>query len=82
MYFAAEVILVLRVLGKRISSLYLVAKALLFVIGQIFNAIISVHNRNPAKVKIDRAFFETLFTLLSVVISYVLWLSITQDDWR
>ena len=81
LYFVLETTLVLRVLGEHKPMLYLIAAALLFAIGQIFNYVISVHICNPTNGKIDGAFFETLFTLLSVVTIYVFWSSITEDDW-
>jgi Chitin synthase export chaperone len=80
-YFVLESILVLRILGERKPMIYLVAAALLFAIGQIFNYVISVHICNPTKGKIDGAFFETIFTLLSVVAVWTFWSSITEDDW-
>jgi hypothetical protein len=81
LFFVLESILVLRVLGERKPMIYLVAAALLFAIGQIFNYVISVHICKPTNGKIDGAFFETLFTLLSVVAVWVFWSSITEDDW-
>ena len=80
-FFVLESILVLRVLGERKPMLYLIAATLLFAIGQIFNYVISVHICNPTHGKIDGAFFETIFTLLSVVTIYIFWSSITEDDW-
>lgn len=80
-YFVMESILVLKVLGERKPMLYLIAAALLFALGQLFNYVISVHICNPTNGAIDGAFFETLFTLLSVVTIFVFWSSITEDDW-
>ena len=80
-YFVLESVLVLRVLGELKPMMYLVTAALLFAIGQIFNYLISVHICKPTHGKIDGAFFETLFTLLSVVAIWVFWSSITEDDW-
>lgn len=77
-YFVLESVLVLRVLGERKPMIYLIAAALLFAIGQIFNYVISVHICKPSHGKIDGAFFETLFTLLSVVAVWVFWSSITE----
>jgi hypothetical protein len=77
-FFVLETILVLRILGERRPMLYLIAAALLFAIGQIFNYVISVHICNPTHGKIDGAFFETLFTLLSVVTLWIFWSSITE----
>lgn len=77
-FFVLETILVLRILGERKPMLYLIAAALLFALGQIFNYVISVHICNPTGGKIDGAFFETLFTLLSVVTLWVFWSSITE----
>lgn len=81
LFFVLESILVLRVLGETKPMVYLVAAALLFAIGQIFEYVISVHICNPTHGKINGALFETLFTLLSVVAVFVFWSSITEDDW-
>ena len=81
LYFVLETILVLRVLGERKPMIYLAIAALLFALGQIFNYVISVHICNPTGGKIDGAFFETLFTFLSVIATYVYWDSITEDVW-
>ena len=64
-----------------VFSVYLGAAALLFAIGQIFQYVISTHICNGTSGKIDGALFETLFTLLSVVMIWVFWSSITEDDW-
>ena len=60
---------------------YLMAAALLFAIGQIFQYVISTHICQGTNGKIDGALFETLFTLLSVIMIWVFWSSITEDDW-
>lgn len=80
-FFCLETVLVLRVLGERKPMLYLVAAALLFAIGQIFQYIVSTHICSGTNGKIDGALFETLFTLLSVVMIWIFWSSITEDDW-
>ena len=60
---------------------YLGAAALLFAIGQIFQYVISIHICLGTHGKINGALFETLFTLLAVVMTWVFWSSITEDDW-
>jgi len=80
-FFVLETVLVIRVLGERRPMIYLGGAALLFALGQIFNYIVSVHICNGTHGKIDGAFFETLFTLLSVVLVWTFWSSITEDDW-
>jgi hypothetical protein len=80
-FFVLESVLVLRVLGERKPMIYLVAAMLLFAIGQVFNYVISVHICKPANGQIDGAFFETLFTFLSVIMIWIFWSSITEDDW-
>jgi hypothetical protein len=80
-FFALEAILVLRVLGELRPMLYLVGAAILFALGQIFNYVISKYICSGTHGKIDGALFETLFTLLSVVMTWVFWSSITEDDW-
>ena len=64
-----------------LKAVYLIAAALLFAIGQIFQYVISTHICQGTNGKIDGALFETLFTLLSVVMIWVFWSSITEDDW-
>lgn len=54
---------------------------MLFAIGQIFQYVISVHLCEASGSKINGALFETLFTLLSVVVVWAFWSSITEDDW-
>jgi hypothetical protein len=80
-FFVLEAILVLRVLGETRPMLYLTGAAILFALGQIFNYVISRYICNGTSGKIDGALFETLFTLLSVVMIWTFWSSITEDDW-
>ena len=97
LFLVLETVLVLRVLGEKkpmckyatkcTGSLankvvvYLLGAAVLFALGQIFEFTISPHICNGTGGKIDGAFFETLFTLLSVVLIWLFWSSITEDDW-
>lgn len=80
-FYVLEAVLVLRVLGEFRPMIYLTAAGLLFAIGQVFNYAISWHICEGTSGKIDGALFETLFTLLSVVMVWVFWSSITEDDW-
>ncbi|ETS77527.1 hypothetical protein PFICI_11401 [Pestalotiopsis fici W106-1] len=80
-FFVLESVLVLRILGEVRPMAYLAAAAVLFALGQIFNYTISPHICNGTSGKIDGALFETLFTLLSVVMVWIFWSSITEDDW-
>ena len=80
-FFVLEAILVLRILGEVRPMIYLAAAAVLFALGQIFNYVISPYICNGTAGKIDGALFQTLFTLLSVVMIWVFWSSITEDDW-
>lgn len=63
------------------SIVYLFGAALLFAIGQIFQYVISTHICQGTNGKINGALFETLFTLLAVVMTWVFWSSITEDTW-
>jgi Gpi18-like mannosyltransferase len=54
---------------------------LLFAIGQVFQYVISVHLCNATSGAINGGLFESLFTLLSVIMIWVFWSSITEDDW-
>ncbi|KAI1083850.1 chitin synthase III catalytic subunit [Whalleya microplaca] len=80
-FFVLETILVIRILGEKRPMVYLASAALLFAIGQIFNYVISPYICDGTTGKIDGALFETLFTLLSVVMIWIFWSSITEDDW-
>ncbi|KAL4900002.1 hypothetical protein BDW74DRAFT_104802 [Aspergillus multicolor] len=80
-FFLLETFLVVRILGEFRPMLYLAAAGLLFAIGQIFNYVISTHLCQATNGKINGALFETLFTLFSVVMLWVFWSSITEDDW-
>ncbi|KAJ5169032.1 uncharacterized protein N7482_004626 [Penicillium canariense] len=81
LFFVLEALLVLRVLGEFRPLLYLVGAALLFAIGQIFQYVISVHLCSASNGKVNGTLFETLFTLLSVIVIWGFWSSITEDDW-
>ncbi|KAL2863544.1 chitin synthase export chaperone [Aspergillus lucknowensis] len=80
-FFLLETYLVIRVLGELRPMLYLGAAAILFAIGQVFNYVVSVHLCNATDGKINGALFETLFTVISVVMLWIFWSSITEDDW-
>jgi len=59
----------------------LLVAVLLFAIGQIFDFVISVHICNGTHGRVDGALFETFFTLLAIIMVWVFWSSITEDDW-
>ncbi|TIA13371.1 putative maltose permease [Aureobasidium pullulans] len=80
-FFILEAVIVVRVLGEIRPMFYLVAAMLLFAIGQIFQYVISVHLCNATNGAINAGHFESLFTLLAVVMIWVFWSSITEDDW-
>ncbi|KAK4550561.1 hypothetical protein LTR36_000140 [Oleoguttula mirabilis] len=80
-FFVLEAVLVMRVLGEVRPMVYLGSAAILFAIGQIFQYVISVHICNGTNGKINGGLFETLFTLAAVVMIWVFWSSITEDDW-
>lgn len=80
-FYALEAALVLRVLGETRPMLYLTGAAVSFALGQIFNYVISPYICNGTAGKIDGALFETIFTLVSVVLVWIFWSSITEDDW-
>lgn len=80
-FYVLEAILVLRILGETRPMIYLTSAAVLFAIGQVFNYAISRFICNGTSGKIDGSMFETLFTLFSVIMVWVFWSSITEDDW-
>ncbi|RYP72265.1 hypothetical protein DL769_004487 [Monosporascus sp. CRB-8-3] len=80
-FYVLEAVLVLRILGEVRPMIYLTGAALLFAVGQIFNYVISEYICDGTAGKIDGSLFQTLFTLLSVVVIWTFWSSITEDDW-
>ncbi|TLS25931.1 hypothetical protein PpBr36_07180 [Pyricularia pennisetigena] len=80
-FFVLEAILVLRVLQETKPMIYLVAAGLLFALGQIFNYVVSRYICNGTNARIDGSLFQTIFTLASVVMVWIFWSSITEDDW-
>jgi len=54
---------------------------LLFAIAQVFQYVVSVHICEGTSGKVNGALFETLFTLAAVIMNWVFWSSITEDDW-
>lgn len=80
-YFILESVLVLKVLGEKRPMILLCGAVFFFVIGQVFDFIISVHLCIATSGKIDGSLFQTLFTLLSVVTLWYFWSSITEDVW-
>jgi hypothetical protein len=81
LFFALETVLVLRVLGETRPMMYLVGAAVAFAAGQVFDFVVSPYICNGTSGAIDGALFETLFTLVSVVLVWIFWSSITEDDW-
>ncbi|KAH8842450.1 hypothetical protein MCOR27_008172 [Pyricularia oryzae] len=80
-FFVLEAILVLRVLQETKPMIYLVGAGLLFALGQIFNYVVSRYICNGTNGNIDGSLFQTIFTLASVVMVWIFWSSITEDDW-
>ena len=80
-FYVLEAILVLRILGETRPMIYLTAALVLFATGQVFNYVVSKYICEGTNGKIDGALFQTLFTLLSVVMVWIFWSSITEDDW-
>jgi glucose uptake protein GlcU len=66
---------------KLTCAVYLAAAGLLFAIGQIFQFVASVHICSGTHGKVNGGMFEVLFTLLSVLVLWIFWSSITEDDW-
>jgi hypothetical protein len=81
LYFVLETVLVLKVLGETRPMMFLVAAAVAFAAGQVFNFVVSPYICNGTSQAIDGALFQTLFTLVSVVLVWLFWSSITEDDW-
>lgn len=62
-------------------AVYLIGAAILFALGQIFQYVISRFICNGTNGAINGGLFATFFTLCSVVMIWIFWSSITEDDW-
>lgn len=80
-FLVLETILVIRILGETRPMIYLAAAALLFAIGQVFNYAVSKYICEGSSGKVDGSLFQTFFTLLAVIMIWIFWSSITEDDW-
>lgn len=81
LYFLLESFLVLRILHEFRPMFYLISAAFAFAAGQVFNFVVSPYICNGTSGAIDGALFQTLFTLISVIMVWFFWTSITEDDW-
>jgi hypothetical protein len=81
LFYVLEINLVLRILGEKMPMAYLTGAAVSFAIGQVFNYAVSKYICDGTSGKIDGSMFETLFTLISVVLVWVFWSSITEEEW-
>ncbi len=79
-YYVLEAVVALKVLGEVKPMIYLTVAAVLFAIGQVCNYVISPYICRGTTGKVDGAFLETLFTLLSVVMVWAFWHLITDDE--
>jgi len=79
-YVVSQVLLVFRTLDNRWPLGDLFFGVLFFVCGQIFVGVFSTSLCNAAKHYIDGMFFGVTFTLLSVMMVYKYWDSITKED--
>lgn len=80
-FLVLETILVIRILGETRPMIYLAAAALLFALGQVFNYAVSKYICEGSSGKVDGSLFQTFFTLLAVIMIWIFWSSITEDDW-
>lgn len=80
-YLLLEFNLVVRVLRERKPLLLLFAAFLLFVIGQIFEFVVSRYICRNTYGKIDGSMFACLFTLFSFGGVWAFWTYITEDEW-
>ena len=62
-------------------TVWLLSALFFFAAGQVFNFVISPYICNGTGGKIDGSLFETLFTLVSVVLIWRFWTTITEVEW-
>jgi hypothetical protein len=65
---------------KLTSIEYLSLAAVLFAVAQIFQFVASSHICDGTHGKVNGGMFSVLFTLGAVVVTYIFWSSITEDD--
>ncbi|KAG4304693.1 hypothetical protein PORY_001746 [Pneumocystis oryctolagi] len=80
-YFVLEFVLVFKILEEWKPLLLLSGSLLSFTIGQIFNFVISKYICRSTGGKINGSFIETFFVLISMILLFKFWDSITEDDW-
>lgn len=80
-YVILELILVIRVLGETRPLFFLGAATISFAASQVFNFVVSPYICNGTSGSIDGSLFQTFFTLASVILVWLFWSSITEDDW-
>lgn len=71
----------IRTRADDVRLVYLLAAALLFAVGQVFNYVISSYICEGTAQRIDGSLFQTFFTLTAVSTIWFFWSSITEDDW-
>ncbi|TGZ84084.1 hypothetical protein EX30DRAFT_98383 [Ascodesmis nigricans] len=81
LFYILESFLVLSILHETRPMILLTLSGLLFVIAQIFSFVASVHICDGTSGRIDGSMFQTLFTLLAVIMLWFFWSSITEDEW-
>ncbi|KAL5600986.1 hypothetical protein BROUX41_005817 [Berkeleyomyces rouxiae] len=80
-YFVLECVLVIKVLEEWEPLVWLGSAAIFFALGQIFTYTISSHICDGTSGKIDGSMFETFCTMVSVLLVWYFWTTITEEDW-
>ncbi|KAK9476438.1 chitin synthase III catalytic subunit [Lipomyces japonicus] len=80
-YLILQVNLVIFVLREKRPLILLIFTFLLFIIGQIFEFVVSRYICSNTNGKIDGSLFASLFTLFSFGSLWAYWHSITEDEW-
>ncbi|KAI8868724.1 hypothetical protein GQ42DRAFT_162850 [Ramicandelaber brevisporus] len=80
LYLGSQVILVLTQLAVHFPLMYLIGSLVFFGLSQVFNFVISEKICKGTSGKVDGIMFSTLSGLIAMILLFMYWSSITEDD--
>lgn len=81
LYFVLQLTLVMKDLGQRKPLIWLTLTAVLFAGSQVLRIAVSNLICTAANNLIDGSFLSTFVSFLAIVVLFVYWSSITEDEW-
>lgn len=80
LYVILETVIVVKFLGEKRPLLLLYLALVSFAIAQVFMFVVSHYICSGTNHDVDGSLFSTLFTLISVILIWMFWNSITEDE--